>query len=90
MSVVPSFVCVLIFSPKYPDDFPSQSSSRKAVRRKELLLNGEEVRNDSKVMSRYPDGVYTSRLCRAAGYCIGEAGFFVSGVAVFEISRRLR
>ncbi|CAM9814152.1 unnamed protein product [Pylaiella littoralis] len=34
---------------QYRDEFPSQSSARKAVRRKELLLNGAEVRNDSKV-----------------------------------------
>ncbi|CAM9462996.1 unnamed protein product [Ectocarpus sp. 6 AP-2014] len=34
---------------QYRDDFPSVSSARKAVRREELLLNGTEVRNDSKV-----------------------------------------
>lgn len=34
---------------QYRDDFPSQSSARKSVRRKELLLNGAEVKNDVKV-----------------------------------------
>ncbi|CAM9880660.1 unnamed protein product, partial [Laminaria digitata] len=34
---------------QYREEFPSQSSARKAVRRKELLLNGEEVKNDVKV-----------------------------------------
>ncbi|CAM9884672.1 unnamed protein product [Ascophyllum nodosum] len=43
---------------QYPEDFPSQSRSRKAVRRKELLFNGEEVRNDIKVQ---PGDVITSQ-----------------------------
>lgn len=34
---------------QYPEEFSTLSSARKAVRRKELLLNGREVKNDSKV-----------------------------------------
>ncbi|CAN0326502.1 unnamed protein product, partial [Discosporangium mesarthrocarpum] len=38
---------------QYPEEFPTQSSSRKLVRRKEVLLNGKEVRNDAKASRWY-------------------------------------
>lgn len=66
-----SIVCARwgYFCRKYREDFPSQSSSRKAVRRKELLLNGEEVRNDTKVMPRYGDGIYPEITSRSTLSC---------------------